>query len=85
MDVMLDGHLYRGIPEAVVQQCAATATDYRSLITFEIQLPGEHGVAAAEVEPVATQQTKPNAGMGLLLDQNAKDKIFWDLIQVAMS
>ena len=45
----------------------------------------EHGVAAAEVEPVATQQTKPNAGMGLLLDQNAKDKIFWDLIQVAMS
>ena len=46
----------------------------------------EHGVAAAEVEPVATQEAKAEltAGMGLLIDQNARDTIFFDLIRVAM-
>ena len=44
----------------------------------------EHGVAAAEVEPVATQEAKANAGVGLLIDQSARDTIFFDLIMVAM-
>ena len=43
----------------------------------------EHGVAAAEVEPVATQEAKEKAGMELLIDQNARDTIFFDLILVA--
>ena len=43
----------------------------------------EHGVAAAEVEPVATQEAKANAGVGLLIDQSARDTIFFDLILVA--
>ena len=43
----------------------------------------EHGVAAAEVEPVAAQEAKADAGMGLLIDQNARDTIFFDLILVA--
>ena len=30
----------------------------------------EHGVAAAEVEPVATQQANPKAGMGLMQENS---------------
>ena len=32
----------------------------------------EHGVAAAEVEPVSTQQAKHKAGMRCLFDENAR-------------
>ena len=46
----------------------------------------EHGVAAAEVEPVATQQAKRKAGIRWLTnDHIARGKVFLDLILVALS